>query len=540
MDNQHSLLKRQLKRFSLDPESLPQALQEFVSAVNDAYIQSDADRNMLERSLELSSNELMQANSELRAVFKAFPDMFFRMTQDGKFLEYKIGTSESSYPNIKQFIGKSISDIQNHDLKKRLKDTVDEVVRTKSLVTIQLELKIKEQAHFFEARFSPLLGNQIICIVRNITETKRAEEELKQSEQQYRTVLETSPDPIIVYDMEGKASYANPAFTRVFGWSIQEIDIKKASYIPEKYIEENKKKWKLLQNGSAFQGFETTWYDKKGNLLQILMNSSIRYDKSNTPIGAVITLLDITQQKQLEAELRITKEKAESANQAKSEFLANMSHELRTPMHAVLGFAKLAMAKIQHLKNEKIISYLEEIYNSGQRLMLLLNDLLDLSKLEVGQTEYDFEQERLSIIVIIVMNEFNVVSKERGTTIRFKEPTFEDIVLIDTHKIMQVIRNLLSNAIKFSNPKGNIEISLSQQNDYLQFSIKDQGIGIPPNELDSVFDKFVQSSKTKSGAGGTGLGLAICHEIIKAHSGKIWAENNANGGVTFHFLLPQN
>lgn len=236
-------------------------------------------------------------------------------------------------------------------------------------------------------------------------------------------------------------------------------------------------------------------------------------------------------------ETLVAKAEAESANQAKSEFLANMSHELRTPLHAILSFASFGIKKYAVAEPEKILDYFNRIQNSGSVLLELLNDLLDLAKLESRRTRFTFEPTDISMLIRSVVSEMDILLSERNLTIRQELLEFDEKVTLDAEKIKQVLRNLFDNAIKFSPVGGTIDVSISRDQNSVRVSVRDQGPGIPPDELEAVFDKFVQSSKTKTGAGGTGLGLAICHEIIAAHGGLIWAENRPEGGTTFSFEI---
>ncbi|MCP4756186.1 MAG: PAS domain-containing protein [Proteobacteria bacterium] len=249
---------------------------------------------------------------------------------------------------------------------------------------------------------------------------------------------------------------------------------------------------------------------------------------------------DITKVRRKEEHLLSAKEKAEAANKAKTEFLASISHELRTPMQGILGFSKLGREKIHETSREKLADYFTEINSSGQRLLTLLDNLLDLSKLETGEKIYHYSNESLSDMIGMVIKEFAVVAHDKNIAVVFRKPAFDDTVRMDAEKIMQVIRNLLSNALKYSEPDTQVILSIEDRRQDIAFSIADQGLGIPQDELTRVFERFVRSTKTRKATDGTGLGLAICKEIVTDHGGNIWAENNPRGGTLFRFQIPKN
>jgi signal transduction histidine kinase len=237
-------------------------------------------------------------------------------------------------------------------------------------------------------------------------------------------------------------------------------------------------------------------------------------------------------------DLREAMERAEEANKLKTEFLANMSHELRTPLHGILSFASFGFKKYASAKPEKVREYFEKIQKSGKTLLALLNNLLDLAKMEAGKMTYEFASGHLGVALLQVTDEFMTMTSERKVKIVCDFKDQNEKTTFDGEKIKQVARNLLSNAIKFSPEDGTIRLGMEKKDGRVTVWVRDEGPGIPVGEMEKVFDKFVQSSKTKSGAGGTGLGLAICREIIAAHQGRIWAQNNPEGGARFSFELP--
>ena len=243
--------------------------------------------------------------------------------------------------------------------------------------------------------------------------------------------------------------------------------------------------------------------------------------------------LDAQEQKRL-------KELAESLNSAKTEFLGNMSHELRTPMHAILSYSGFGIKRFDEASEDKKLNYFLKIQKSANSLLDLLNNILDLSKLESNKMDFNIKENNFNEMLYEVLEEFEELMQINELDAICNLQAEMHILNFDATRIKQVVRNLISNAIKFASNGTRIIIETSNDNEAFNFTIIDQGVGIPDDELTDIFDKFKQSSKTSTGAGGTGLGLAICREIINSHYGKIWAENNLTNGAVLKFSIPLN
>lgn len=283
------------------------------------------------------------------------------------------------------------------------------------------------------------------------------------------------------------------------------------------------------------------------------------YDNQGEFQGYRGTAKDITERRKIAEELRLhrdhltelveertadlvmAKDVAERANRLKSEFIANVSHEFRTPLHAIMSFAEFGRKRLDEAPLEKLGTYFERICESGDRLSRMVNDLLDLAKLEAGHSVPQPEPADVVSLAERLLRQMDglIVSKQQRVTVEVS--TDNRVAEVDAEQMTQVLQNLLSNAIKFAPNDSDIRIDFEDVADAsaIRFCVADQGPGIPESELETVFDKFVQSSKTKTGAGGTGLGLAISREIVLHHGGWIHALNNEDGGATFVVQLPR-
>lgn len=412
--------------------------------------------------------------------------------------------------------------------------------------------------------FTIYKSNRAILSFMDITDRKQTEKKLQANEKKYRQIFENILTPYFEISLEGILLDISPSVERHLKYKREELIGESILNLYSKPDQRDLFVKKLLKDGELFDE-EILIKDKDGSILNALF--CVKYVRDDQKI--IGSMLDMTERKQAEKALqkahnelemkveertedyKKAKEEAERANILKSEFLANMSHELRTPMHGILSYSRFGIDKVDKANKETNLNYFKKIRIAGERLMGLLNDLLDLSELEAGKEVHKMESANIWQLINHTTSEMETIRKEKNLKITVEDPSISTKIVCDEYKIVQVIGNLLSNAMKFTLEDRHITITFNSGE--LQFgqrssdkemisaltvSVKDEGVGIPKNELKSVFDKFIQSSITKSGAGGTGLGLAICKEIIQAHNGKIWAENNPEGGSTFSFMLP--
>lgn len=241
---------------------------------------------------------------------------------------------------------------------------------------------------------------------------------------------------------------------------------------------------------------------------------------------------------------RRAQEEAERANRMMSEFLANVSHELRTPMHSIIGFSEALIDRGEAIPPERRRQYLEIVRGSGQRLLALINDLLQLSKLEAGASPAVLAEDDIVECARDAVAELRPIAERKNVRVRGPGEVTVSPFAFDRAMIMRLLVNLLSNAVQYTPEAGRVTVSISEGRarrggaPCCEIIVADTGVGIPRDELERIFDKFVQSSKTKSGAGGTGLGLPICRRIAEEHGGEIWAESPDWGGARLIVQLP--
>lgn len=373
----------------------------------------------------------------------------------------------------------------------------------------------------------------------DITVRKQAEVALQESEGKYRTVLEANPDAVVVYDIEGNVIYFNPAFTRIFGWTLEErIGNKMDIFVPEEAWRETKMMIKKVLAGERFSGIETHRYNQKGEIIPVSISGAIYKDQNGKPIGSVINLRDITEQKKLESQLQQSQKM-----EAIGTLAGGIAHDINNILGIILGNTELAMDDTPDWNPVRL--NLEEARIASLRAKDVVRQLLSFAR----KTEME---KKPTNIIPIVKESFKLLRSSIPTSIEIRQYISKDVdtILADPTQINQILINLCTNADHAMPDGGIIEIVLNnieldeantaQHSDlypgrYVNLTVTDTGHGISPEVIDRIFDPYFT---TKEVGKGTGMGLSVVHGIVKKHNGAITVKSDPGKGTTFSIFFP--
>ncbi len=439
----------------------------------------------------------------------------------------------------------------DHDSYLSYKAQVDEHFRTRGEFRGEVDLRRKDGSIFpCELASNQIRDDQgkpvgMVTIVRDISEHQAAEQALRESEARFSGIVTIAPDAIVAIDREQRISLFNQGAVDTFGYGAEEILGQHLNaLIPERFrpghkshvhdFVDSQETSKLLSQRSEIAGLR-----KDGS--EFPAEASISKLRLGDETIMTVMLHDITERKQAEAEVVAAKEQAEYADRAKSEFLANMSHELRTPLNAILGFAQIIRNKTFGDRGlDRYVSYAEDIHASGEHLLHIINDILDLSKIEAGKAELDERWHPVRELVEDSSRLVEVRARDAGLALDFDNQIEDARLLADGRMIRQILINLLTNAIKFTRAGGGITVTAERGSDgCLKLSVADSGIGIAQQDLAKAMSQFGQVDSTLNRRfEGTGLGLPLVSSLAELHGGRLELQSQLEVGTTATVWLP--
>jgi PAS domain S-box-containing protein len=492
-------------------------------------------------------DEVQLEKAYFEQLFESSPESIVVTDNDGRLLrvnnEFEKLFGYSREECLGKFIDELIVPVKLHAEARNISEKVarGEKIRTESV------RKHKNGKHIHVSVLGTPIetaGGQVAVygIYRDITEKKNAEIALKESEEKLRNILYSSPDAISVSDLRGNITECNQAALDIFECESDDQLIGKNAndfVIPEQKTKGVGVLKKILRRGFV-KNVEFEVLTCKGHRIDVDLSASLIKDTNDHPLGIATITQDITERKVYEKALKTAKEKAEESDRLKSAFLANMSHEIRTPMNAILGFSELL--RMEDIPRETRDEYIKIISSKGKELMLIINDIIDISKIEAGDIKISHSDVAVHGFLEDLFREFNEERQLlRKNEIRFRlniSQNTNPIIHTDPSRLKQILYNLVSNAFKFTQ-KGFIELGCYQEKGKVIFYVKDTGIGIEKDKTSIIFDRFRQVDESiNSEFGGTGLGLAISRHLCHLLGGEIWLDSIPGKGSTFYFYLP--
>ena len=521
------------------------------SAIENARLYKKAQREIEER--KTTEDKLLQNDTLLRATLESTADGILVVDKEGK-----VSHLNERFAKMWKIPNELL---KAKDDKGLLNYVLDQLADPEIFISKVQELYNSSNQSFdtlyfkdgrvFERFSSPLVENEKIAgrvwSFRDVTEQKKAEEALRENEEKFRAVVESTTNGICMVNPEENLFYLNQGFADMLGYTTEEIIGLNLSQLttPQQFLEFTKQT--TLRKKGKHNDYEIVLIHKDGSYRDMLVSAAPLTEANGTFKGSLGVFTDITDRKKAKIELeKKNKEldgaliKAEAATKAKSEFLANMSHEIRTPMNAVIGMTGLILET--KLSPEQM-EYVETIRMGGDALLGVINDILDFSKIESGKIELEYIAFDLRDCIEECLDLQASKAMQKGLElVYYIDSGTPNSILGDITRVRQILTNLLGNAVKFTE-KGEVVVSVTAnkingKKYELQFAVRDTGIGIPQKRMDRLFKSFTQvDSSTTRKYGGTGLGLTISKELCELMGGKMWVESEAGKGTTFFFII---
>jgi len=535
-------------------------------------IRDITSRKITEKQLKESEKKYKILSKELELILDNIPALLFYKDDRNNLIRINKYFANAHKTTKEALAGKNCFDIYPKDVAQKYFDDDLEVIKSKKPKLNFLEpWDVAEGRRWVNSNKIPLYDDGkcigIIGFSTDVTEQVKAEQKLIESEEKYRTILDSIKEGYFEVDLYGNFIFINNALCELFGYSKKEL----LSMNYETLCDDENKRLifrtynNLYKEGKGSVLFDFVQIKKNGERIFEESSVYLKFNSQSEIIGFKGLIRDITERKkteilrrkfqqELEKEVQYrTKELNDAlekqklyldqiikSSRFKNEFLATMSHELRTPLNAIIGFTDLLLEGVFGKLNEEQLEYIKDIDESSNHLLDMITNILDISRIEAGQTTLTVEEIHLNDLVNQVISTLRSLYNEKGLIIDLKGLKKEQLIFADRIKFKQIIYNLLSNAIKFTE-KGKVTFEFRDSKDMWEFIVKDTGIGIAEKDFNIIFKEFkrVKSAYIDS-IPGSGLGLALTKRIVNLHGGDILFTSKLGKGTTFTFTIPKN
>ncbi len=505
------------------------------------------DRDVTDR---MQTAELLRKNAaELKAILETSTEWIWEIDLSGHHIYSNDRVRDFLGYSSDECIGKKYSEFLHEDDQREVARILPGYIREKrGWWGWTLRWRHKDGSYrWLESNAQPMLdavGNVIGFrgADRDVTQRKRVEEALRLSEEKLNDIVTLLPQSVYETDFGGRLTFVNRAAIGLFGYSKEDLaaGLNVLDMVAPEDVDRARENISLLYRGIGEGSHEYTALRKDGTTFPVMVYSNV-VKKEGAPVGLRGVVVDISKRKKYEHELEEARDVAEKMSRAKDEFLANMSHELRTPITAVLGFAELLLGTALSEKQQR---YLGTIVSSTETLLALVNDLLDLARIEAGKVYLERKGFSLKALISEIADSQKPAAKAKGLAFQTRiSADVPDQLMGDPLRLKQILINLTVNAIKFSEA-GEVVLSVAIEafhptTPLLRFDVADTGIGMRPEDLSDIFQPFSQIDPSSTRKyGGAGLGLAICTKLLAIMGGEIKVDSNEGVGSTFHVRLP--